>query len=179
MRVLSYDISLSAPGAAVLELKKGAVELIAVSHTKTKDSEPYAVRGAQIEHWAHLFAREHLKRGYDVIGREAYSGNFGNHSIFSAWAAVDRGLYYLRLENSHKPIPQSTVKLLVAGSGSATKEELAQAVRRITGYEGVFAKDDESDAAAIGLAVLMQLGHIPKTPPLPKPPKHKKESGAK
>lgn len=180
MRVLAFDISLSSPGAAVLEMdKKGAVKVIAVSHTKTSDKEPYAVRGAQIEHWAHLFAREHKKRGYDVIGREAYAGKFGNHSIFSAWAAVDRGLHYLLLENSHKPIPQSTVKLLVVGKGIATKDEVEEAVRRITGYEGEFKTDDESDVVAIGLAILMQLGHIPITPALPKAPKKKKESGAK
>ena len=172
MRVLTYDISLSSPGASVIEMdKKGTVKVIAVSHTKTNDSEPYAVRGAQIEHWAHLFARAHKKRGYDVIGREAYAGKFGNHSIYSAWAAVDRGLNYLLLKNTHKPIPQATVKLLVVGKGVATKDEVEEAVRRITKYDGAFATDDESDAVANGLAVLMQLGHIPKTPELPKAPK--------
>lgn len=172
MRVLAFDISLSAPGVAVLEMdKKGAVKVIAVSHTKTNDSESYVVRCAQIEHWAHLFAREHKKRGYDVVVREGYSSKFGNHSIFSAWAAVDRGLNFLNIEFTEKPIPQQTVKKNVFGKGVATKDELANEVRRITKYDGAFAKDDESDACAIGLAALMQLGHIPKTPELPKAPK--------
>lgn len=162
MRILPFDISLARPGAAIIEYdpKKRTATIIALSHTKTNDKDPYAIRGAQIEHWAHLFARAHQKRGggYDVVVREAYSGKFGNHAIFSAWAGVDRGLHYLSLDFNTKSIPQSTVKKLVVGKGKAEKEEVAEAVRRITGYEGEFACDDESDAAAIGLAYLIREG---------------------
>lgn len=166
LRLLMYDISLSSPGGAVLEYdeKKRKVSILALSHVKTTDKDNYATRGAIIEHWAHLFAREHRKRRgpskYDMIGREKYSGKFGHHSIFSAWAAVDRGIDYLGLDFTEDPIPQSRVKLLVVGKGKAEKEEVAEAVRRITGYTGEFATDDESDAVAIGLAYLIERGMI-------------------
>lgn len=162
MRILSFDISLSRPGAAIIDFdpKKKVAKLVAVSHTKTNDKEHYAIRSAQIEHWAHLFARAHQKRGggYDVIVRESYSGKFGNHSIFSAWSGVDRGLHYLTLDFTEKAIPQSSVKKAVLGKGKAEKEEVADAVRKILGEDIEFACDDESDAVAIGLAYLIREG---------------------
>jgi crossover junction endodeoxyribonuclease RuvC len=164
MRILAFDTSLSCPGAAVLDYdpKKRTVKVIAVSHTKTNDKDPYAIRGAQIEHWAHLFARAHQKRGggYDVIVREAYAGTFGHHSMFSAWAGVDRGLNYIGLAIKEKPIGQSKVKKQVVGKGKAEKEEVAEAVRKLTGYEGEFATFDESDAVAVALAYLLLEGMI-------------------
>jgi crossover junction endodeoxyribonuclease RuvC len=39
--------------------------------------------------------------------------------------------------------------------GKAEKHEVETAVRKWTGYTGEFAKDDESDAAAIALAYLI------------------------
>lgn len=167
-RILAFDTSLSRPGAAVIAVTDGIATIEALSHTKTNPDDPYAVRGAQIEHWAHLFAREHRKKGYDHIGREGYSGNFGHHSMFSAWAGVDRGLHYLGLATTEKPIAQQSVKKHVVGKGKAEKEEVANAVRAITGYEGIFAVDDESDAAACGLAIAMVLGLIPSNAPKPK-----------
>lgn len=166
LRLLMYDISLSSPGGAVLEYdeKKRTVKILAMSHVKTTDKDNYATRGAIIEHWSHLFAREHRKRRgpmmYDMIGREKYSGKFGHHSIFTGWAAIDRGINYLGLSFTEDPIPQSTVKKLVVGKGKAEKEEVAEAVRRITGYTGEFATDDESDAVAVGLAYLIERGMI-------------------
>lgn len=165
MRILSFDTSLSSPGAAVIDVKRRKATVVAVSHTKTDSKDNYAIRGAQIEHWAHLFAREHRRGGYDVILREAYAGSFGNHSIFSAWAAVDRGINYLGLDFTEKPIPQSTVKLAVVGKGKAEKEEVEEAVRKLTGYTGEFATNDESDAVAVGLAYAIKNGLID---PLPK-----------
>ncbi|WP_232460796.1 hypothetical protein [Bacillus halotolerans] len=51
---------------------------------------------------------------------------------------------------------------MVAGSGSAEKDVVEAAVRRMTGYTGEFANFDESDAAAIGLAWLIHEGVIDK-----------------
>ncbi|WP_230184889.1 hypothetical protein [Priestia megaterium] len=47
------------------------------------------------------------------------------------------------------------MKNIVVGSGVATKEEIEESVRSITGYKGEFACDDESDAVALGLAYLI------------------------
>lgn len=56
----------------------------------------------------------------------------------------------------------STVKKAIAGYGKADKDEVAAGVRRILKLpeDYVFATDDESDAAAIILAWLIERGAI-------------------
>lgn len=160
IRILSFDLSIARPGAAVVEIRNGKAKVIAVSNVKTDDKQPYAVRGKTIESWAHLFVGAHVKRGYDVILRESYAGRFGHHPIFSAWAAVDRALNDFGLVDTEKPIAQQSVKKAVVGRGKAEKEEVAEAVRRLTGYSGEFASSDESDAVAVALAYAIQNGLI-------------------
>jgi len=165
-RILSFDISLAQPGASVVEIKNGKATVVAVSHTKTNPKENYANRGSQIEHWAHLFAREHLgkgrRKGYDAILREAYAGRFGHHPIFSGWHSVERGLNYIGMDFTEKPIAQQSVKKTVVGKGRAEKEEVEEAVRKITGYTGEFSTSDESDSAAVALAFAINEGLITK-----------------
>lgn len=162
IRILAWDISLSRPGAAVIEFKAGEAVIKAVSHVKTDGKQPYAVRGKTIESFAHLFIAEHQtpSKPYDVVLREKYSGKFGNHSIFTAHAAVDRAMFDYGLSDSDKPIPQQSVKKLLLGKGRAEKAEVEAGVRELTGYTGVFNCDDESDAAAIGLAWLIREGYM-------------------
>lgn len=164
LRILAFDISLSRPGAAVVEVSKGKAKVIAVSNVKTDDKQPYAVRGKTIEAWAHLFIKDNQtpKRPYDVVVRESYMGKFGLHPMFSAHAAVDRALFDYGLADTNKPIAQQSVKRLVVGKGRAEKEEVAEAVREVTGYSGKFASSDESDAVAIALAYAIQNGLIKK-----------------
>ena len=52
-----------------------------------------------------------------------------------------------------------TVKCLVAGSGKATKEEVADSLQSYVGKQE-YKCDDESDAAAVGIAWLIQQGRI-------------------
>ncbi|WP_181349428.1 crossover junction endodeoxyribonuclease RuvC [Thalassobacillus sp. CUG 92003] len=162
IRILTFDISLSRPGAAVLEYKNGTAKIIALSHVRTDAKQPYAVRGKTIEAWAHLFIADNQtpSRPYSVILREKYSGKFGNHSIFTAHAGIDRAMFDFSLADTAKPIPQQSVKKLVVGKGRAEKAEVEAAVRELTGFSGEFAYDDESDAAAIGLAWLIREGYL-------------------
>ena len=161
-RVLSFDISLASPGAAIVEIKNGSPKIIEVSHIKTVPKQPYPIRSKTIESWAHLFIERHLKKGIDVVVREKYVGKFGIHPIFTAHAAIDNSLFYFGLSDTTKPITQQSVKKAVVGKGRAEKEEVAGAVRRLTGYSGEFASSDESDAVAIALAYAIQNGIIEK-----------------
>ena len=156
--IVAFDISLSRPGAAAVEVKNGKAKVLDVSNTKTIGKEPYASRSRQIQAWAHMFLRKHPKA--TVIVREKYSGKFNNHSIFSAHSGVDRALFDLGLSDTADPIPQQTVKKHVVGKGRAEKHEVEEAVRKITGYKGEFASDDESDAVAIALCHAIQTGMI-------------------
>ena len=169
IRILAFDLSIACPGAAVVEIDGGKAKVIAVSHVKTDAKQPYAIRSKTIESWAHLFIGANqqkpgkaARKPYDVILRESYAGRFGHHPIFSAWAAVDRALNDFGLADTTKPIAQQSVKKAVVGKGRAEKEEVAEAVRRLTGYSGEFASSDESDAVAIALAYAIQNGLIEK-----------------
>ena len=158
IRILAFDISLSSPGVAVVEITNGKPTVRAVSHVKTDAKRPYAARSKTIESWAHLFISDNLQKGFDVVLRENYMGKFGLHPMFSAHAAVDRALYDFGLVDTTKPIAQQSVKKAVVGKGKAEKEEVAEAVRKITGHTGKFATSDESDACAIALAYAVQNG---------------------
>lgn len=52
-------------------------------------------------------------------------------------------------------IAPTTVKKLLTGSGKAEKETVAQALERYLGLQA-YQTDDESDAAAVGIAWLLQ-----------------------
>lgn len=177
MRILAFDTSLSLPGVAIIEVKRNKPTIIALSHVKTDSkTQSHGLRADIVESWATLFIAEHIgKNGFDVVIREDFHGQSStqNYPVFAGWSGVERacdkfGLKFAKWEEDGKGgrkkqmlgIPQSKVKLLVVGSGKAEKWEVADAVRRLTGYDGEFVTADESDAAAIGLAYLIREGII-------------------
>jgi len=154
---------MSSPGVAILEVKKGKASVIAVSHVKTNSSRSHGLRAEIIESWLTLFLAKYTgAKGFDHITREDFSGRTSkqNHPVFSAWGSCDRALSKFGLEVTSPAISPSAVKKAVTGSGKAEKNEVEEAVRKITGYTGPFATDDESDAVAIGLAFLLMKGVI-------------------
>ncbi len=58
--------------------------------------------------------------------------------------------------NSIYPV---TIKKLIAGSGKATKEEVAASLEKYVGKQN-YKCDDESDAVAVGIAWLIQQGEL-------------------
>lgn len=162
-RILAFDTSMARPGAAVVEVKRGKATIIALSHVSTDSKQPHGLRAEIIESWATLFIAEHIgKDGYQIIIREDFQGRSSrqNHPVFSAWGAIDQALNKFGLNFTTPAISQSRVKRLVVGSGKADKDEVAEAVRRLTGYTGPFVVDDCSDAAAIALAYAIENGLI-------------------
>jgi len=175
-RILAFDTSLGAPGVAVIEVHKRKPTVIDVSHIKTDSKQPIALRTELVESWATLFIAKHVRKGFDVITREDFHGMSSqqNYPVFAAWSATERAVdkfglsfdkfVYHTAKGKRKQghgISQSRAKALVTGRGNkVSKEETDTVVRELTGYVGEFAKDDESDACCIGLAVLTQLGHI-------------------
>jgi len=169
LRILSFDTSLTCPGASIIEVKDGKPKIIAVSHVKPNTKLSHAIRHELVYAWAVSFISDHIGKGIDIVTREDFHGQSSkqNYPVLSAWAACARAVEFLGLEFSqfvtvdrgkrktHLGIPQSRMKIIVVGSGVATKEEIEQSVRSITGYKGEFACDDESDAVALGLAYLI------------------------
>jgi crossover junction endodeoxyribonuclease RuvC len=164
MRVLSFDTSMGAPGIAVIEVKAGKPRIIDVSHVRTDASQPHGLRAEIVEAWATLFIAKHRPKGFDVIVREDFVAKTSKtgHPVYSAWGSCDKALNKFGLNFTTPAISQSAVKKAVCGVGKAEKHEVEAAVRKWTGYTGEFAKDDESDAAAIGLAYLIREGLIKK-----------------
>lgn len=169
IRILGLDLSLSSPGAGVIDIRNGKATVIAHSHVATSADHDYAVRGRVIESWLRLFVQAYYRKPgrnklapYDFILREKYSGNFGHHSMYTAHSAADRALHDFGVYDTEKHIAQQSVKKLVVGRGKAEKSEVEEAVRRLTGYKGEFATSDESDSIAICLACAINKGLIEK-----------------
>jgi crossover junction endodeoxyribonuclease RuvC len=162
MRVLAFDTSMGAPGLAVIEVRKGKASIIDVSHVRTDTSQSYGLRAEIVEAWATMFIAKHAPKGFNAIVREDFVGRTSKqaHPVYSAWGSCDKALNKFGLNFTTPAISQSAVKKAVVGVGKAEKHEVEMAVRKWTGYAGEFAKDDESDAAAIGLAYLIREGLI-------------------
>lgn len=182
MRVLAFDTSLSSPGVAIITVETkgrnaGKPIITAMSHVKPDGKAPYALRADIVESWATLFIAEHIGKGFDYVVREDFHGmsSAQNYPVFAAWtgtelAAHKFGLAFDKhttlLKSGRKKVThgmsQSAIKLAVVGKGKAEKDEVAEAVRKWTGFKGEFACDDESDACAVGLAKLIHEGLITK-----------------
>jgi crossover junction endodeoxyribonuclease RuvC len=161
MKILAFDTSMSSPGVVILEVKRNKPTILAVSHVKTDAKQPHGLRAEIVEAWATVFIARH-GTDYNAIIREDFQGRSSrqNHPVFSAWGAIDQALNKFGLNFTHPAISQSKVKRLVVGKGKAEKDEVEAAVRRLTGYAGEFATDDESDAVAVALAWAIENGLI-------------------
>lgn len=160
-RILAFDTSMSCPGAAIVNIDRGKPIIVAVSHVTTTASQPHGLRAEIVEAWATLFIAKHGAK-FDTIVREDFQGRSSrqNHPVFSAWGAIDQALNKFGLAFTSQAISQSDVKKTVVGNGKAEKDEVAAAVRGLTGYKGDFVTDDESDAVAIALAWAIKNGLI-------------------
>jgi len=162
-RYLIYDISLTSPGFAAIDVSDRKPTLITSSHVKTDASQPDGQRYAIIEAFAITTASTYGNSNAIVV-REDYKNpkqKRQGQTIFGAWAAVDSGLQRCGLRVTEE-VNASTVKRVVGGHGKADKDEVAAGVRRILGLadDFVFATDDESDSVAIGLTYLIEKGLI-------------------
>lgn len=168
-RYIGLDVSLSAPGIAIIDVKwpNGVAQptLVTARHVKTNARQPHGLRYAIIESFITVVAAEYRPvDGYAAIIREDYTNGRNKNAvraIFGAWAAVDSGLnrHGLAVTDAVTPL---TVKKLIGGHGKADKDEVAAGVRRLLrlGDDFTFKTDDESDAAAVALAWLAQTGVI-------------------
>ena len=165
-RYIGLDLSLTSPGFAIIEVAARRPRLVAHTHYKTEAADSQPLRYELIESFALVWLRDQIRKGPPIsaVIREAWPPSRDvklNDKVHGAWSAVDRALTRIGLA-VEKNIPPTSVKKTVAGSGSATKDDIAVAVRRICGLPAdyTFATDDESDAAAIVLAWLISEGVI-------------------
>lgn len=154
------DLSLSSPGFAVLATEHNGHHNVPIvletSHVKTKSSKSHGYRlgeiSEEIDRYITTYQPEHIVR----------------EKGFSRFAATTQALFkvvgvsdlyaQMRMDKIISEIPVTTVKKAVTGSGKASKDEVADAVRHILQIDkpDFFATDDESDAAAVGLAYMYE-----------------------
>lgn len=169
MRVLGLDLSLTSPGFAIIEVKKGRPRLIKTANFTTDAGTSQALRYEEIEAFTLLFIRDN--KPFDVVCREIWppSRNYAqNNKIHGAWSAVERALARYGYEVNENFTP-SNVKKTVTGAvgtpnGNAKKPEVAAAVRKVLalGEDYEFNSDDHSDACAVAITYLVGEGLITK-----------------
>ncbi|QIG62583.1 holliday junction resolvase [Sporosarcina phage Lietuvens] len=161
---LAMDLSLSSPGFAVLAVCIDNGErkpiILEKSHVKTNPKHSHGARIAdiadEIARLMTIYLPQHLVR----------------EKGFSRFPAVTQTLFkivgisdymaYIHADATVAEISPTSVKKTVAGSGKASKQDVQDAVIRILQIEQAdyFANDDESDAAACGIAYLLGKGLI-------------------
>lgn len=161
---LAMDLSLTSPGFAVLAVFEGKPISLEVGHIKTKGKTHGAKLVEISDEVTHYLAKYKPKH----IVRERSFSRFpaATQAIYKVNGVVDYTLEaYAEVYNTPNitnEIAVTSVKKLVTGGGKASKQDVEKAVIKLLQIEqvGYFANDDESDAAAVGIAYLKQEGLI-------------------
>ena len=151
--VLALDLSLSSSGYAVGIVEDGFLKVATFGHIDTK---AYIKSGIGIrlnliyDEISRLIAE--YKPDY-VVKEQSFSRNAAStQKIFQVVGITILAAYQHGLEVAD--IGQSTVKKQIAGNGRATKEEVAERIRQLTGVSTPV--NDESDALGILIAYCIQ-----------------------
>lgn len=153
VRIMGLDLSLSCPGIAVIEIKKGKPKLIEVGHVKTSSELSRPERFKLVKSFIEMFYIKHSGK-LDIVVRESVPFNKRNMNTTRLLEQV-AGLSVLTCVNHDvETIGPKTVKRLITKNGDADKDEVEMAVRKILNIPNgfVFGTNDESDAAAVAIA---------------------------
>ena len=159
MRILSFDLSLTNSGWAVGDIIDGKLTIVEYGAIGTKR---FATRGTgmRLNHIATEVTALYEKYLPDQVVKER---SFSNgritatqqiYKVVGIWEMVS----HLADQDSFAELTPSTVKKAVTGNGRATKQQVAAAVKEITGIDTKV--DDESDAIAVLIAYVQQEGLI-------------------
>lgn len=158
MIILAMDLSLSSPAFAVIQHTRCEKPiLLHLSSIKTNAKKSHGFRLFQIYN--------HLKGIYEefdgqidfVVSEKGFSRHARTTQILYMVHGVARVISYKKGFEVEELSP-TTVKAKVGGSGKASKEQLADAVRGYFNEELHFKNDDESDSVAVGLCFLIDKG---------------------
>jgi crossover junction endodeoxyribonuclease RuvC len=157
MKILGLDLSLNSPGYAVIEIdNKGRVKLLECSRIKANSKHSQVQKLRRIVAHLNRVLEDH---DLDAIARER---GFVRHNKTTQILERVVGAAYGLIGREVEELPPTTIKKLVAGSGSASKEEVEMAVRLHLNLPDsfVFESDDCSDAAAVAIAQGINMGLI-------------------
>ncbi len=152
MRVLSIDPGYDRCGVAVID-KQGAKHILVFSTCiQTNKKDTYLERLRVVVTAVEQYICEYKP---DMVGIEqVFISN--NQKTATKIAEVRGALLYVCAKSGIKVFEFSPpqIKLAVAGTGSATKEEVTKMVSLILKTDGLKKLDDEFDALACGIACL-------------------------
>lgn len=153
--VLGMDLSLSCPAFCVARVREGKVEVIHLSHVKTKGKDSHGARLRVI--FNHL---EQLLVDYPNITHVVREKGFSRHAIttqtlFKVVGISDLIAHHFGHENIAEIAP-TTVKKLITGSGKAEKEEVAAGLYKYLYTPVNFSNTDESDACGVCIAYMKE-----------------------
>lgn len=159
MILLSMDLSLSQPAFVVMEKTEEGLHILHKSSLKTNAKKTHGYRLFQIyQHMDEIVNVYESQLDYIVSEK-----GFSRHARTTQILFMVHGIARL---NAHqhgydvKELSPTTVKKAVSGNGKNSKEMLADAVKGYFDTDITFKNTDESDAAAVGVAFLIQKGKL-------------------
>ncbi len=167
-RIVGGDISLKRPGFAILTVEKqedGSLTFLDVRtvcvDNKTDKKKAKGELLDDVLRAITLFFPDQEKDGVETFYvREKYISSHGSTYESSIYEAIGISDWYLwRIGKTWHELYPVTIKKLVAGTGRAEKQDVANALTAYLGQRE-YATDDESDAAAVAIAWLIQQGQL-------------------
>lgn len=157
--IIAADLSLRRPGFCILKVKDKTVTQVETGFVDNKTSvkthgeilnEIYRAMPTAPDYRDPVFyVREHA---FNSRGAQSEIG------IFKVVGIMDLALWRFNKQQWYELYP-ITVKKTVTGSAKSTKEQVADSLKQYIG-DRKYTTDDESDAAAVAVAFLLQNGFV-------------------
>ena len=161
-KVVGADLSLRRPGFSMISVDKTSgevkVEKIVSVNNKTSHKKTH---GELLEDIRYIFVKSFFPEENTFYVRETEIMHMklpSERSLSKVVGLMDWLLWNLGQKEWHSIYPV-TIKKLIAGSGKAQKEEVAEGLEKYIGKLN-YRCDDESDAVAVAIAWLIQQGEI-------------------
>lgn len=155
VKLLALDLSLSSTGYAVIQWEEGCATVLEVGHidNKRKGRMKWAHGKRLMNIYEELSFVINSYPDIELVVREKGVSRFNRSTqvLFRVVGVVDLLLEEYELQPS-KEITISETKKVITGDGKAEKGTVATAVQQYLTEKVTFANDDESDAAAVGVA---------------------------
>ena len=159
--VLGADLSLKRPGFCLLKINKGKILKVRLHSVDNKNdkNKSHGELLDDVRNGFLKFAFPFKTDLYAVRETEIMFQKVPSERSLSKVVGLMDWMYWRMYQKEWFSIYPTTIKKLIAGSGKAEKQEVAEALKKYIG-EQTYRCDDESDAAAVAVAWLIQQGQI-------------------
>lgn len=159
--IISMDLSLSFSAYAVSKIKNSKVVIIEIRYTdNTSNKVAKLSHGEKLTRIANDIAE--LLIDYEgTIGAVVREKGFSRYqnttqTLFKVVGVSDQKIYETVGITRIEELAPTTVKKLVTGTGTATKEDVAKAIKNFLLNDITFKTNDCSDAVAVGIAWMIK-----------------------